>query len=423
MDTHDIADALDFLDSSPSPRHAVAQVLDRLTGAGAVEIDERTAWTEADVRGFRTVRRGGSIIAWRFPSATETIPPIDIVGAHTDSPCLKLKPRPDTGAAGWRQLAVEVYGGILNNSWLDRDLGLAGVVIDAHGDEHLIRTGPIARVPQLAVHLDRGVNDGLRLDPQTHLTPIWGIGASEPGAVARRLAELAGIETANWWDICLYDTQSAALIGDDAQFVASGRLDNLISCWAATSALCSAPEPTNRLQLLVLNDHEEVGSASTTGADGPFLEHVLHRLTAAVGGSVADLHRALAISSCVSADNAHAIHPNYPERHDGNHAPQVNAGPAIKVNVNQRYATSARSASRFQRACSDVGVPWQVFSSRNNIPCGSTIGPITSTRLGVETVDVGIPQLSMHSARELCGADDPIHLALALSAYWSSSDA
>ena len=423
MTSYDISDARAFLDASPSPHHAAAETIRRLIAAGATELDLLDDWAASDVNGFRAVRRDGAVIAWRTPHHTDTSLPVDIVGAHTDSPCLKIKPRPDVGAAGWRQLAVEVYGGILNNSWLDRDLGIAGVVLDGSGTAHLVRSDAVARVSQLAVHLDRQVNEGLKLDPQTHLTPMWGLGDATSGGFAQWLAQLAGIDAVRWWDLCLFDTQPAAQIGRDGEFIASGRLDNLISCWAATAALCSSEPADGRIALIVLNDHEEVGSSSTTGADGPLLEHVLTRITHALGGNVADLHRSLAASTCVSADNAHAIHPNYPERHDAAHAPRVNAGPAIKVNANQRYATSARSAARFERACTAAGVPWQVFSSRNNIPCGSTIGPITASRLGIDTVDVGIPQLSMHSARELCGAADPGYLAAALSAYWSSREA
>jgi aspartyl aminopeptidase len=210
--------------------------------------------------------------------------------------------------------------------------------------------------------------------------------------------------------------QPAAVLGHDGSLLASGRLDNLASCWAALDALVVA-EPADAIAVMVLNDHEEVGSSSATGAGGPLLERVLERHVLARGGSRDDLLRALAASSCVSADNAHAIHPNYPERHDPDHRPVVNAGPAIKVNSNQRYATSATTAAAFRRACTAAGVPFQVFVSRNNMPCGSTIGPITATRLGIATVDVGIPQLSMHSARELCGTADPVFLARALRAH------
>jgi aspartyl aminopeptidase len=345
-----------------------------------------------------------------------------IVGAHTDSPCLRVKPRPDTGGHGWRQLAVEVYGGILNNTWLDRDLGIAGRVLTADGSSVLVDVHePVARVPQLAVHLDRDVNaGGLVLDAQQHLTPVWGVGTAEQGGFARWLAAEAGLDQPpTWWELCLYDVQGASVLGADRSLLASGRLDNQVSCWAAVTALARC-RPAAELAVIVLNDHEEVGSASTTGAAGPFLDAVLSRLVAARGGAPEDRHRALAGSACVSADNAHAVHPNYPERHEPGHRPVVNAGPALKVNANQRYATSAATAATFQRACEDAGVPWQVFVSRNNMPCGSTIGPLTATRLGVPTVDVGVPQLSMHSARELCGVEDPLHLTRALERFLSS---
>ncbi|MGA1344573.1 MAG: M18 family aminopeptidase [Ilumatobacteraceae bacterium] len=421
MDSTDTADLMRLLDASPSPFHAAAEVTRRLAEAGSEPIDPERRWTAGDVSGMRHLSRAGAVIAWRL--GTSTAPPDEarIVGAHTDSPCLRLKPRPDVAAHGWRQIDVEVYGGILNNSWLDRDLGIAGRIIDDDGRSHLVRSGPVARVPQLAIHLDRGVNDGLRLDPQAHLMPVWGLGERRDD-IAEWLGSLAGVGRASWWDLCLFDTQPAAVIGRDDELLASARLDNLVSCWAATTALTAgAPPPAGRLHLMVLNDHEEVGSASATGAEGPLLEHVLLRIVVALGGDAADLARMLATSSCVSADNAHAIHPNYPDRHDPLHAPTVNAGPAIKVNVNQRYATSATTAAMFAAACRVAGVPWQLFSSRNNMPCGSTIGPITATRLGVDTVDVGVPQLSMHSARELCGVDDPAHLARALAAYWSDA--
>jgi aspartyl aminopeptidase len=421
VDRTDTDDLMRLLDASPSPFHAAAEIARRLGAAGSEPVDPDGRWTAADVIGLRHLTRDGAVIAWRLePTAT---PPTEarIVGAHTDSPCLRLKPRPDTAALGWRQLDVEVYGGVLLNSWLDRDLGIAGRVIGPDGHSHLVRSGAVARVPQLAIHLDRGVNDGLRLDPQTHLLPVWGLGDRRDD-IAEWLGELAGIGRATWWDLCLFDTQPAAVIGRDAELLASARLDNLVSCWAAATALiASGSAPTGRLHIMVLNDHEEVGSASVTGAEGPLLEHVLLRIVSALGGDAADLARMLGASSCVSADNAHAIHPNYPDRHDSLHAPRINAGPAVKVNVNQRYATSATTAAMFEEACRVGGVPWQVFSSRNNVPCGSTIGPITATRLGVDTVDVGVPQLSMHSAREVCGVDDPGHLARALAAYWSDA--
>ena len=405
---------LAYLDSSPSPWHAVGSSCRLLDAAGFVELDERDPW--ADLPPAAYVVRGGALIAWRRPS-TARPRSIRIIGAHTDSPCLRVKPNPDTSRAGWRQLGVEVYGGALLNSWLDRDLGLAGRVLTTGGDSTLVHVdAAIARVPQLAIHLDREVNEhGLVLDRQAHLTPVWATELSVDfekwlGAAA----SLDGIPA--WWELCLYDVQPAGVLGADRSMLASGRLDNLVSCWAATTALAAA-EPSADLAVIALFDHEEVGSASTTGASGPFLSTILERLHG--DGSRDDFHRLLAASSCISADNAHAVHPNYPERHDPEHAPIVNHGPAIKINMNQRYATSADTAQLFASACEQAGVPVQTFVSRNNMPCGSTIGPLTATRLGIATVDVGVPQLSMHSARELCGVRDPQWLADALAAYFA----
>jgi aspartyl aminopeptidase len=414
---HSLADLVSHLDASPSPFHSVESCRGRLEAAGFDAISESDEWDGVPERGV--IARDGALIAWVLPTSDHPAAAFRLVGAHTDSPCLRVKPHPDVDAAGWRQLGVEVYGGVLLNSWLDRDLGIAGRVQTADGASHLVHVHrPVARVPQLAIHLDRGVNDtGLKLDAQQHVHPVWGSGTSTAGEFADWLADAADIDVPTWWELCLYDVQGAAILGGDVSLLASGRLDNQVSCWAATSALAASPA-ADTVSMIVLNDHEEVGSASTTGASGPLLEHVLERLVTARGGTRDDLLRALSISTCVSADNAHAVHPNYQERHEPTHRPLVNAGPAIKVNANQRYATSADTAAVFQRACTAAGVPWQVFVSRNNMPCGSTIGPLTATRLGIATVDVGVPQLSMHSARELCGVHDPPWLASALATYF-----
>ena len=415
-----IDDLRAFIDASPSPFHAAATVAHRLAAAGFSEVALTDAWTDLPASGY--VVRDGAVVAWRTPPTAMASTPFRLAGAHTDSPCLRVKPAPDHGSFGWRQLNVEVYGGILNNSWLDRDLGIAGRLTLAGGSHVLVDVARgVARVPQLAVHLDRGVNaDGLALDPQQHLRPVWGTGATGDGDFAHWIAVEAGSDVPSFWELCLYDVQPAAVLGADESLFAAGRLDNLVSCWAAADAL-AACAPADGIAMIVLNDHEEVGSSSATGAAGPLLEHVLERHVAARGGGRDDLLRVLAASSCISADNAHAIHPNYPERHDHAHAPIVNHGPAIKLNSNQRYATSARSAAMLGRVFAEAGVPSQVFVSRNNMPCGSTIGPITATRLGIETVDVGVPQLSMHSARELCGVDDPISLTMGLRHYFSRS--
>ncbi len=409
------ADLRSYLDASPTPWHAVRSSAAMLDAAGFAFVDERTPWTDSPAAAYTI--RGGALVAWRRPEHGG-VGPLRIVGAHTDSPGLRVKPRPDIERAGWRQLGVEVYGGVLLNSWLDRDLGVAGRLVTADGSIHLVDIrDPVARVPQLAIHLDRDVNEhGLVLDRQAHLTPVWGTGGGED--FAKWIAAQAGCAEPAWWDLCLYDAQPAAVIGADRTLMASGRIDNQVSCWAATVALATA-EPHPHGSMIALFDHEEVGSGSTSGASGPILAGVIERLHEVAGGTRDDLHRSLAESTCVSADGAHAVHPNYLERHDPDHAPLVNHGPAIKVNVNQRYATSAETAALFGEACDRAGVPYQTFVSRNNVPCGSTIGPLTATRLGIETVDVGVPQLSMHSAREVCGVLDPPRLARALSAYFS----
>ena len=402
-----------YLDASPSPWHAVSASAERLRAAGFAELEERHAWVDVPDAGY--VVRGGALIAWRRPSSMP-VSSLRIVGAHTDSPNLRIKPHPDGASAGWRQLGVEIYGGVLLNSWLDRDLGIAGRLVLADGSDVLVHVAePVARLPQLAIHLDREVNErGLVLDRQVHMTPVWATSGDEP--FAAWIAGRAGSSAPAAWELCLFDVQPAAVLGADRSLLASGRLDNLASSWAATEAIAEAGAGEH-MAMIALFDHEEVGSASTSGASGPFLEAVVERLHHVGGGSPDDLHRLLASSSCVSADNAHAVHPNYVERHDPGHAPIVNRGPAIKINANQRYATSADTAVLFQRACEAAGVAFQTFVSRNNVPCGSTIGPLTATRLGIATVDVGIPQLSMHSAREVCGASDATSLAAALTAY------
>jgi aspartyl aminopeptidase len=412
----DVQELLDFLDASPSPWHAADSAANVLLAGGFAELAESQSWSPLPAAGF--TRRGGALVAWRLGDGRPT--GVRIVGAHTDSPGLRVHPRPDQTVANWRLLGVEVYGGALLNSWLDRDLGIAGRVVGADGTSTLVDVHePIARVPQLAIHLDRDVNDrGLVLDRHVQLRPVWATGSSLPSDFSDWLGERAGLTPA-FWDLCLYDLQPATVLGADRSLIASGRLDNQVSCFAAVAALASA-EPGPNIIVAALFDHEEVGSESASGASGPLLADVVERILAGAGiDSVDDVRRVFASSSCVSADNAHAIHPNYAERHDVGHAPLVNHGPAIKLNANQRYATDAATAALFQACCEKAGVPVQTFVSRNNMPCGSTIGPLTATRLGIATVDIGVPQLSMHSARELCGAADPGHLVAALSAYWS----
>ena len=408
------------LNASVSPAHSVEYSADRLRAAGFVETSFGRLNVDLPARGF--IAEAGLLLAWTLPQ--QSTRQFRIVGAHTDSPCLKVKPLPDAGSFGWKQIGVEVYGGILNNSWLDRDLGLAGRVVLTDGTVKNVRVDQaIARIPQLAIHLDREVNDrGLVLDKQVHLAPIWGLGQYRPGEFADFLSEHMSVSTSDiaFWDIALYDLTPASLLGQDLSLLASGRLDNQVSCWAATEGLIAASSSElsgDTASVIALFDHEEVGSESTHGASGPRLAWLLEALHQ---GTRTEFHEALSRSHCISADNAHALHPNYPDRHEPAHRPLPNLGPVLKVNANQRYATSPESAAVFLQTCDLAGVPHQVFVSKNTMPCGSTIGPITSTQLGIPTVDVGVAQLSMHSARELCGANDPALLARVISRYFAA---
>ncbi|MGW7358677.1 M18 family aminopeptidase [Streptomyces sp. NPDC054802] len=414
-------DLMAFLTAAPTPYHAVAAAAERLEKAGFREVLETDAWDSAT--GGKYVRRGGALIAWYVPEGASAHTPFRIVGAHTDSPNLRVKPLPDTGAHGWRQIAVEVYGGTLLNTWLDRDLGIAGRLTLRDGTHRLVNVDrALLRVPQLAVHLDRSVNtDGLKLDRQRHMQPIWGLGHVEEGDLIRFLEQEAGLAEGevSGWDLMPHSIEPPAYLGRDRELVAGPRMDNLISVHAATAALAavSAAADLPYIPVLAAFDHEENGSQSDTGADGPLLGSVLERSVFARGGSYEDRARAFAGTVCLSSDTGHAVHPNYSERHDPTHHPRANGGPILKVNVNQRYATDGQGRAHFAAACEKAGVPWQTFVSNNAMPCGTTIGPITAARHGIHTVDIGVAILSMHSARELCGADDPYLLANALVAF------
>jgi aspartyl aminopeptidase len=414
-----------FLDSSPSPYHAVTSATHALVAGGFAPLDERDAWPTSAGKWY--VVRGGAVIAWSAPDGDPIQHGIHIVGAHTDSPNLRVKPHPDVASSGWRQIGVEIYGGALANSWLDRDLGLSGRIMLRDGSHRLVLIDrPIARVAQLAIHLDREVNEkGLVLDKQLHLTPLTGLGPKVEHQFRDLVASEVGVrgdDVLNW-DLMLNDLTPARTIGFENELLASARIDNLFSCWASISALVDASAaPHDRVLVAALFDHEEIGSESTTGAAGPFLETTLLRILSSLGiDAIEDRARTFAVSSCVSADMAHSVHPNYADRHEPDHRPIPNQGPVIKVNANQRYATDAATASLFQIACERAGVPVQTFVSRNSQPCGSTIGPITSTRLGIPTVDVGCAMLSMHSARELCGAADADLMRRALRSYYAGS--
>jgi aspartyl aminopeptidase len=424
------SDLLRYLEASPTPYHAVASAITRLTAAGFRALDEGQRWGTLTPGRYYVPRGDSALCAFVVPEKGAAA--VRIVGAHTDSPNLRLKPLPEYTKVGYIQLGVEVYGGALLNSWLDRDLGLSGRVIlrqDGALRTRLVKIDrPLARVPQLAVHLDREVNDrGLVLNRQEHLPPVIGLSTTEGSSEVRALcaAEL-GVDPADLisQELMLHDLSPPTLAGLHNEFLFSGRLDNLAMCHAAISALIdAAPRATGGVvPIAALFDHEEVGSSSAYGAQSPILPALIERLVLATGGGRDDYFAALARSICASADMAHAVHPNYPDRHEARHRPVLNGGPVIKFNSQQRYATCARSAALFDEICRSVSVPVQRYTNRTDLPCGSTIGPITSTLLGMRTVDIGNPMLSMHSAREMAGSQDPALMTRALSAFYTVDD-
>lgn len=412
-----------YVTASPTSFHAAAEGAERLTAVGFTPVDERQPFEAGP--GAYVLVRDGALLAWRIPAGATGTTPYRIVGAHTDSPGFVLKPHPDTGTAGWQQLGMEIYGGPLLNSWLDRELGLAGRVILTSGEQRLVRTGAIMRIPQLAIHLDRSVNEeGVKLDRQAHTSPVWSVGRPDL-MIMDQIALLAGCDVTeiDGADLSAYATTPPEIFGPTDEFLASGRLDNLSSVHAGLTAMITTADKDTAdpemITVLAAFDHEEIGSESRSGAAGPVLADVLGRISASLGATADDHARALAGSVCLSADTGHAVHPNYVQRHDPANRPLLNGGPLLKINANQRYATDAVGAALWRRACRTAGVPTQEFVSNNAIPCGSTIGPITATRLGIRTVDVGIPLLSMHSARELAGVSDPLSLSRAIAAFFT----
>ena len=410
----------EFIKASPTSYHAATTVAAALKNAGFTNVAETERWNGAK-RGV--VRRAGSVIAWALPKKITESTGLRIVGSHTDSPAFKIKPNADTSAYGYGQVNAEVYGGSLLNSWLNRDLGIAGQITLIDGETCLVKTDALMVIPQLAPHLDRSQNAKLELSPQRDYHALWTCGEA---SVMEQIAEVAGVDVDRiaGTDLYSYDVAEPRLFGGEngEAFFASARQDNLTSVFASLTAMLSVAEEdlTDDILIMAAFDHEEVGSASATGAAGPFLETVIRRLLAAVTKDGGDERywRTLAQSSVISSDAGHAINPNKPEKHDPAHHPVLGGGPLLKLNANQRYATDATGAALWLRAVADAGETTQEFVSNNDVTCGSTIGPFTAQRLGVTTVDVGVPLLSMHSVREISSPRDLRGMANILASYY-----
>ena len=413
-----------FIDASPSPAHAAATLVARLVAAGFRGLDlQAPRWELPAGRWY--VASGASVVAFILRDGAPRR--YALVGAHTDSPHLRLKPRAPFACEGCLQLGVEIYGGVLLNSWLDRDLGLAGTVhtVDGRALPVLLRR-PLARVPQLAIHLDRALNDqGLKLNPQTQLAPIWGLAgnASPDDAFADLLATAAGVPVDQLLthDLSLFDLTPSTAGGANGELLFAPRLDNLASVFAGLTALLQErdDDALGSVPVLACFDHEEVGSTSRDGAAGTLLATVLERIALARGVDRQAHLAALAGSLMLSADMAHAVHPNYADRHEPRHKPKLGGGPVLKANHNQRYATSAETAAAVHRLARAAGVTLQDFVARTDLGCGSTIGPAVAARLGIAVADLGAPMLSMHSSREQCGAGDVGPMISALTQLFS----
>lgn len=413
---------INFIHSSPTPFHAVRSMVSQLEAVGYQPLHEQDNWAVQAGGRYYVTRNDSSLIAFKLGQHELEDVGFRMIGAHTDSPCLQVKPQPELNKCGCWQLGVAVYGGALLSPWFDRDLSLAGRVTFTHQgrvQSRLINiTSPVAIIPNLAIHLNREANKGWPINQQTELPPVIACCGDTPfdlkALLAKQLFEEYGLQEVELLDyeLSFYDNQKGNVVGLNHDFITSARLDNLLSCYTGLEALLHASDEQNCL--LICTDHEEVGSCSACGADGPFLEQVLARLMP----DPRTLNRCIEKSILVSADNAHAQHPNYPQKHDEQHAPRINAGPVIKINGNQRYASNSITAGIFRHLCQINQVPVQTFVTRSDMGCGSTIGPITASKVGVKTVDIGLPTWAMHSIREVAGTKDLAYMLTILKAFY-----
>ena len=421
---------LQFLQQSPTPFHANANMVSMLEQAGFTRLDETAAWQLEKKHGYYVCRNDSALVAFKTGSSDLLESGMRLAGTHTDSPCLKIKPNPVIRNNAYVQLGVEVYGGALYAPWFDRDLSIAGRVDFQDRQGRLLSTlidlsEPIATIPSLAIHLDRLVNEGRPTNAQQELVPVL-MQLDEQESFdfddfllssIKRTGASKNAEKVLAHELMLYDTQAPSLLGLQQQFIASARLDNLLSCFLACKSLIASKQ--THASALVCNDHEEVGSVSSSGAQGPFLKSVLQRWVRALDPGADAMERIIGKSMLFSIDNAHGVHPNYADKHDAQHKPLLNGGPVIKINANQRYASNSQSIALFKSICDKVKVPYQSFVMRSDMACGSTIGPITASGLGIATIDIGIASFAMHSIRELVGADDAAALSKVVTAYYN----
>lgn len=422
-------DLLNFIDASPSPWHVVETAKQHLLAQGFSSLSEADPWQLKAGAKYFVTRNDASIIAFTIGSENLFESGFRIVGAHTDSPGLRLKPQAAFGSDGLVRIGVEVYGGPILATFTDRDLSIAGRVMVRTASGHETRLvkfeDTLMRLPNLAIHMNREVNDkGLKLDKQKELPLIFGESASGFEADQQFLAHIAKalkveVHHILSFELNVFDTQKGAFWGAEQAYIANSQLDNLASCHAALTAMLASHNSATT-NICALFDHEEVGSESASGASGSFLNDTINRIANATGLNAEDKQRALAQSFFVSADMAHAYHPNHPGAYEPCHHVMVNHGPVIKTNANQRYSTNADTAARFMILCEKANVPFQLYAHRTDLGCGSTIGPIVAAQLGIASVDVGAPMWAMHSVRESAGVLDHSYMVAVLSALYQN---
>lgn len=425
-----ITDLLDFIDASPSPWHAVSTIERTLSDLNFMRLYETDKWSLNPDGRYYVIRDDSSIILFINGQKSILETGFKIVGAHTDSPGLRIKPHPAQASDGVFRLAVEIYGGPILATFSDRDLSLAGRISFLNSDNQ-VRTKPVnidkplLRLPNVAIHMNRTVNEeGLKFDKQSELPLIFAATREQLPADAflSLLQDHTGInkEQILSWDLNVYDTQPGSLWGADQEFFADSQIDNLASCHAGLQALLdSATLASGNTAVCAFFDHEEIGSESNKGADGSFLSDILQRINFANGHDADCYHRSLAKSFMISADMAHAFQPSFAAFYEPQHHVFVNKGPVIKINANQRYASESMSEALFMNWCRQAQVTCQKYSHRSNLACGSTIGPMSAAKLGIRTVDVGNPMWAMHSIRESAGVHDHAALIKVLQCFFS----
>ena len=414
---------IDFLDNSPTAFHAAENIEKKLKKAGFTELDESAAWKLSSGDKYFVKRNDSSVIAFVIGKEKPVNTGFRIAGAHTDSPLLKIKENGENKSASCIRVTTEIYGGPLVYTWLDRDLGIAGKVMVKGKDglkSRLVNIDrPVAIIPSIAIHMNREVNKGFEFNPQNHLQIVLTADGSSKNVLKSLIANELKEKEENiaGMDIFVYDLQKGVFTGSDSEFITCGRLDNLQMCHAILESFLAVEKPVVTT-VAAFYDNEEIGSKTLMGADSSFTRTVLERITALTSSGKDDIFRALSKSFLVSADGAHAHHPNFPEKHDPAYAPLMNNGPVIKFSSSFKYATTAQSSAEFEEICSKAKVPCQKIANRSDVPSGSTIGPMSSASLGIKAVDVGNAMWAMHSVRETAGTVDHFYMTKALTHFY-----